>query len=383
MNKLYPKNLLLFIAAICTASIFAQSSQTFSVRTLNADGRPAKILWVSVNEEGPGEKYTKVISQYLTDYPVDFIGLQENFDFNTELYSIAGSIYDRDEFSGGIDISSFNLANLKVPGDGLSAFWQKQHTVEMERVAWNENYGKFDHGNDDLCTKGFRRYELTTKDGIDLRLYNMHMDASSDEDEAAGKDGPDRDARLKQWIQLREDILEHMDGKPIIVMGDMNSYYARDEVKANFIDAIQQTERATVSDVWIELERNGQYPEHEEGPVMKDEEQGWFRKGETLDKILYINPNTRYQLRPIEVEIDRTGYVRDDGTPLGDHFPLSATFIIEDTDGIDTPPYGHLSTLNSQLSTTIYAPDGRRIPRLQRGLNIVRMSDGTARKIHY
>ena len=117
---------------------------------------------------------------------------------------------------------------------------------------------------------------------------------------------------------------------------------------------------------------------------MKDEEHGWFRKGETLDKILYINPaGSSIRLLPTSVNIDRTGYVRDDGTPLGDHFPLSATFIIESTDGIDAPPYADPSTLNPQPSTTIYSPDGRRLPRLQRGLNIVRMSDGTTRKVYY
>ena len=379
MKQFYSKALVLLSASLCAVCAFAQSNQTFSVTTLNADGLPAKILFVSVNEEGPGEKYTKVISQYLTDHQSDFIGLQENFNFNDELYSVASSVYDRDEFSGNLDVATFNFTTLKVPCDGLSAFWKKQHKAEMERVAWTDNYGKFDHSNDDLCTKGFRRYELTTENGIELRLYNMHMDASSDEDEAAGKDGPDRECRLKQWIQLRDDIMAHLDDKPVIVMGDMNSYYARDEVKANFIDAIEESGHATVSDVWIELQRNGEYPAHEEGPVMKDEDHGWFRKGETLDKILYINPiDATRRLRPITVNIDRTGYVREDGSPLGDHFPLSASFVIEDATTVEaliTDPHATIQA--------IYTPDGRKHATLQRGINIVRWSDGTTRKIRY
>lgn len=379
MKQLYLKLCSVLIALLGATTAMAQSGQLFTVTTLNVDGLPAKILFLSINEEGPGEKYTKVISQYLTDHPADFIGVQENFNFNKELNSVTSTVYARDEFSGEVGASTFDFTSLKVPCDGLSAFWKMQHTAEMQRVAWKENYGKFDHSNDDLCTKGFRRYELTTKDGIKMRLYNMHMDASSDEDEAAGKDGPDRECRLKQWIQLRDDIMEHMDDKPVIVMGDMNSYYARDEVKANFIDAIEESGHATVSDVWIELQRNGEYPAHEEGPVMKDEDHGWFRKGETLDKILYINPSdAARRLRPISVNIDRTGYVREDGkTPLGDHFPLSATFVIESTTDID-----NLYAGDSRIEA-IYSTDGRRFPRLQRGLNIVRMSDGTTRKIRY
>lgn len=379
MKQLYLKLCSVLIAVLCDTTAMAQSGQLFTVTTLNVDGLPAKILFLSINEEGPGEKYTKVISQYLTDHPADFIGVQENFNFNNELNSVASSVYDRDEFSGNIDAATFNFTTLKVPCDGLSAFWQKRHKAEMERIAWTDNYGKFDHSNDDLCTKGFRRYELTTESGVELRLYNMHMDASSDEDEAASKDGPDRDARLKQWKQLRDDILERMDAKPVIVLGDMNSYYARDEVKVNFIDAIEESGHATVSDVWIELERGGQYPEHEEGPVMKDEEHGWFRKGETLDKILYINPaGSSIRLLPTSVNIDRTGYVREDGSPLGDHFPLSASFVIEDATTVEaliTDPHATIQA--------IYTPDGRKHATLQRGLNIVRMSDGTTRKIRY
>lgn len=111
---------------------------------------------------------------------------------------------------------------------------------------------------------------------------------------------------------------------------------------------------------------------------MKDDD-GWSRKGETLDKILYINPvSSNIRLRPISVSIDRTGYVREDGkTPLGDHFPLSATFVIESTTDID-----NLYADDSRVEA-IYSTDGRRFPRLQRGLNIVRMSDGTTRKIRY
>ncbi|MBR0273983.1 MAG: hypothetical protein IJQ59_07835 [Bacteroidaceae bacterium] len=88
MKHFYPKALALLFTSLCAVSALAQSNQTFSVTTLNADGLPAKILFVSVNEEGPGEKYTRVISQYLTDHQVDFVGLQENFNFNDELYSV-------------------------------------------------------------------------------------------------------------------------------------------------------------------------------------------------------------------------------------------------------------------------------------------------------
>lgn len=77
------------------------------------------------------------------------------------------------------------------------------------------------HANDELTKKGFRRYDLTLVGGSKVVVYNGHRYARDDDDEAEGKDGPDRRVRLKQWIQLRDTILNHLDERPVIVMGDV------------------------------------------------------------------------------------------------------------------------------------------------------------------
>lgn len=47
-------------------------------------------------------------------------------------------------------------------------------------------------------------------------------------------------------------------------------------------------------------------------------------KGQTLDKIIYINPTGGLQLKPLSFSVDSATYVRPDGkTPLGDHAPVS------------------------------------------------------------
>lgn len=62
---------------------------------------------------------------------------------------------------------------------------------------------------------------------------------------------------------------------------------------------------------------------------MQDEgAKGWMRQGETLEKMIYINAQGGTQLTPVEFCIDSTRYIRTDGTPLGDHFPLTAKFTI-------------------------------------------------------
>ena len=209
------------------------------------------MLFLTINEDGPQEKYTTAISSYLAANEPDFIGVQENFNYDTQLYSNLSTAYERNEFTGAINLigGGLSITNLQFSCDGLSAFWKQQHQMtKTERILWVENYGKIDHSSDDLCAKGFRRYECTLDGGYRICLYNMHMEASEKKDELALTDGPDKTTRMKQWRQLREDIMSRLDERPVIVLGDMNSYYSRDSVKAQFIDAIEETDLATVSD---------------------------------------------------------------------------------------------------------------------------------------
>lgn len=309
--------------------------EIFSVVTLNVDGLPKTInimglYKATVNEDGPGAKYTPHISQYLANMNYDFISVQENFNYDSQLYSSLSANYDRDAWSGGLNGDKMT-ADVRFMSDGLNAFWKKGITAHMaDSVSWTASYGKFNHAWDAIVTKGFRRYDVKLKEGSDVVIFNMHMDAGDDKDEAKGLDGPDCRARMVQWRQLRDYILSHLDTRPVIIMGDLNSWYERDSIKIQFIDEIERIGRAIVSDVWIELVKNGQYPELYDGIVTKDHgTRDWSRNGELLDKILYINPKGGSKLYPMNILIDRDGYQKEDGTPLGDHTPLAVTFKIK------------------------------------------------------
>lgn len=310
------------------------AEELFSVVTLNVDGLPKSINIMglydfSVNEDGPGAEYTPRISRYLADMNYDFISVQENFNYDPQLYSSLSANYDRDIWPGELDLGK-KTTDFRFITDGLNAFWKKDITANRaDSVSWTASYGKFNHAWDAIITKGFRRYDLILSEGSKVVIYNMHMDAGDDEDEAKGLDGPDRRARMSQWRQLRDYILRHLDKRPVIIMGDLNSWYERDSIKIQFIDEIEKTGRATVSDVWIELVKNGSYPEIFDGIVTHDPGSvDWSRNGELLDKILYINPKGGARLYPMNIFIDHEGYQKDDGTPLGDHSPLSVTFKI-------------------------------------------------------
>lgn len=379
-QKMKGKLLLSSIIAIFSILTGLADDGLLRVCTLNVDGLPQKVLFLKINDDGPAETYTPVISQFLADAGFDIIGVQENFNFNPQLHSALDKDYDADEWSGGVASSgSFGeIVKLKFSCDGLGAFWKKDIKLKgYERVIWLENCGVLDHSSDGLATKGFRYYEFELSDGFQIQLYNMHMDASTTEDELAENDGPDREARQAQYAQLFDHIMTNMDYRPIIVLGDLNSYYARDKVKQIFIDRIAETGRAEATDAWIEMQRGGIYPEPVEGPVSYDSG-GWLREGEGLDKIICINPiGSNMRLETVNAEVVTDGFYRNSTTmPLSDHFPLAADLrcVWADVSSID-------KTLKPAACSRVYDLHGRRVGKPQRGVNIIRNADGTRSKV--
>ena len=342
-----------------------QTEEQFSIATLNVDGLPKKILVVSINADGPGDAGTARIGKYLQKKGYDLVMLQEDFNYHDVLSVWLEDDYKMDEWSGavGIDVQKIDflhLQNHRFECDGLMGCWKKDLQVTPAvRTPWTHNFGKFSHNNDELVTKGFRRYDATLRGGKRIVVYNMHMDATLELDEDEGKAGPDHDARMAQWAQLKEDVLQNLDSRPIIIVGDMNSLYGRDEVKRDFIDAINDSGRGTVSDVWIELQRNGVYPSEKVTETTVDDE--------TLDKILYINPTMGTTIQPVAITIDRDGYLHD-GKPLGDHYPLAATFrVVSDrTVGVDALQNDSGEGLNEKY----YDMKGQRVSQPHSGIFI-------------
>lgn len=316
--------LLAVMSMVCLAS--SAAGQPLTVATLNVDGLPEKILVISLNSDGPGEDGTERASSYLAAKGYDFVGVQEDFYYHNQLWSELSSGYYRGEWQGFStgNLPWFHLDGLKFDTDGLCEFWLKRHQcLSEDAVTWNDAYGRFDHANDALCNKGFRRLEMRLASGRQLVVYNMHMDASEDADEKSGNDMGDKRARWNQWRQLRNHVLTRLDDRPVIVMGDMNSYYTRDSIIALFIRPIEATGRYRVSDCWVEHNRQGRYPAI--GNMQLAPKIYGYQQGEILDKILYIIPvnGPRLELLDYWVEMD---YTRDDGSQLGDHRPVTARF---------------------------------------------------------
>lgn len=331
------KNIIFLLLASWLLSLngLAQQAEQLKVASMNIDGLPKKILVFNVNADGPGEAGTSRIGKYITKNGFDIACFQEDFNYHEVMVPWLEDDYHIDQWSGavGIDVPDYKVdllhaQNVKFPCDGLGACW-KRNIVETatERVTWKKTFGKFSHALDELVTKGFRRSELTLASGARIIVYNTHMDASDRRDAMEGRDSLDRDARLSEWRQLCDDVLAHLDTRPVIIVGDMNSYYARDKVKAEFIDKIAESGKGTAYDVWVELEKGGKYPEPKEGAVFSDDPSKLI-DGEGLDKIIYINPTEGTQLRALSFDVDIEGY-QHEGQPLGDHYPAIATFAVE------------------------------------------------------
>jgi hypothetical protein len=176
---------------------------------------------------------------------------------------------------------------------------------------------------------------------------------------------------MAQWAQLKEDVLQNLGSCPIIITGDMNSFYGRDEVKREFIDAINDSGRGTVSDVWVELQLGGVYPTSKVTYATAG--------NEALDKILYINPALGTMIKPVAYTIDKDDYLYD-GKPLGDHFPVSATFqfVERKMTGIEDVTSG--SSQESELN--IYTLDGVKVSRqVAKGIYIEQSGEKTSKRI--
>ena len=362
------------MALLCMGAS-AQKSETFSVATLNVDGLPQKILVVNVNADGPGAVGTARIGKYLMKKGYDIVCMQEDFNYHDVLIPWMEDDYANDTWSGDIgvegrDIDFLHLQNHRFECDGLCTFWKKDITLEStERTAWTASFGKFSHALDDIITKGFRRYNVTLANGLSLLVYNIHMDASDDKDELEGKDAKDKEARQVQWQQLRDEILSRLDTRPIIIMGDMNSFYGQDNVKAAFIDAINSSGKGTVTDVWVELQNKGLFPETKDDGISG---------GEVLDKILYVNPSTGTQIKAVSMKLDKEGYLQD-GKPLGDHYPLAATFQVVRKDSPATNVNGHMDA--EQDDAEYYNLGGQHMDQPTKGLVIERQHQVNKKRI--
>ena len=318
MTSYLPQELIFEKQTRTVYNVFFKPDPSFVCATYNVDGLPSLI-----NSDGPGSDGTKTISQKLAASGWDFIGFQEDFEYHSNLKSSMG-MYTFGKHRGSVGIA--NLA-IKADTDGLefatlgtTCSWSNETFVEFTEASG----GLFDGANTAI-KKGFRYYLVTLKDETKLNVYVTHMNS--------GSDSKHINARSSQLQQLANYINTHRNGNPIIILGDFNARYTRDDYATNFWNVLAEDLRPNLNDAWTELIWGGYYPEYGTGSwvvadkydtsddLAETDIRFGEQEGEVVDKILYINdPNS-------DIRIWAKTYKRDmDFKGLADHVPVVVEF---------------------------------------------------------
>ena len=320
------KRILVFLACLAfSITISAQGTQpeagryiskTFKVCPFNVDGLPKTIsilgFTININNDGLEEEGAIAIGKYIANSDIDVFALSEDFNFHPSLAAQINDEYTFGTYRGGISTS--NLSGTKVNTDGLEFLAKAPFSFAEETCTpWNKTYGYTTNGSDELIKKGYRYYVVDLGGGAFVDFYILHMDAETDP--------KDNEARASQWEQLRDDILSKSTNRPVIVMGDTNSRYTRDDILGLFINPIEATGYYEVKDAWIEHCKNGKYPTLGDDALMVG--QLGYREGEVVDKVLYLNP------KKDGLAISSLAFDVDADFTMSDHKPIIVTMKVE------------------------------------------------------
>ena len=241
---------LLSVLLLCslTLSCFAASNEpvqkTLRVISFNVDGLPIPTALSSTKR--PVSTATKLIAEQVNAWDCDILCAQEDFNCHGTLRR-------------NLDMPYATLTSgPAVVGDGLNVF-SKFPIYNVGREAWEEAYGVFDCGSDELTPKGILYCTVEIADGVFVDVYNLHADAW--EDEAS------MDAKAAQFDQLARLIAQNSADRAVILTGDFNTNYSifRDGYKnGNYkVDLCQKLLDNFVNngfkDAWIEYNNDGNY----------------------------------------------------------------------------------------------------------------------------
>ncbi|MCQ2178348.1 MAG: hypothetical protein MJY42_05645 [Bacteroidales bacterium] len=337
---------------ITRASFDIHRSVSLRVATFNVDGLPVSIALgavlgrivkgfdisgiridddnnIYINEGGPGAEGSKLLSAAIDGKKWDVFGFNEDFNYHNEVWSCL------DEYSMGTYQGSFGASGLEY----LSLMWkvlaQKPlfsidglefgvrsdcFSISGEKiVSWNSDavYGYFSNDSDELTKKGFRYYKVDVdRDGVSAQVDFIILHAD------AGDAAEDINARANGYAQLLNFIKGLDSTAPLIMMGDWNTLYYRDDFKALFIDKLNAMSGISVADAWVECCNGGVYPEYgSEGRIPFA-----IASREELDKILFLNRDASPVALSAVSMNNVTDFVDDGGNQISDHYPAEAEF---------------------------------------------------------
>lgn len=296
---------------------------TFKAASYNVDGLPL----LAFNFDGPGSNGTKNIGSRLAGDAWDIIAFQEDFAYDSQLRD-AMSSYNFGKYRGNVTSTTSN----DTDGLGFAVLGSTTKFSGETFVKFDSAYGDIRDGANTCIEKGFRYYTVTLKGGAEIDVYVTHMNS--------GNDSGHISARQSQLKQLAEYIVANDNGRPVLILGDFNARYTRDDFGtyfwANLGDKVNY-----FNDAWVELVDKydingnllyaaGEYPKYGTYSLVVTEKYSsnntvndihcTTQGGEVVDKILYINnPNS-------DVAIFANSFERDMDYTEADHTPVVSEF---------------------------------------------------------
>ncbi len=266
----------------------AASTGEFTVLSYNIAGllEPFSSSNPSVN--------TPQIAVLVNDYNI--VQVQEDFNYHAALYE--GDLHPYcTPTSGGMGF-----------GDGLNTLSNFPFSDDLIRVDWDNC-----NGTDCLTPKGFTWLRIRIDEGVYIDFYNFHTNAGSTSSDYA--------ARRANILQLVSYVQENSAGNAVLIFGDSNCRYTRSE------DNIRQIiETLLMTDVWVQLVKDGDAPESGSDPLVCDETAILTDFScELVDKIFYRG-NNYITLTPLEFTYEDAKFRDADGNMLSDHRPVYTKF---------------------------------------------------------
>ena len=286
----------LLLAALAVPAFAATETavdETVSFLCYNVAGLPIPSAFSPTKKVVPTA--TKKIGEALNNCGCDVIAVQEDFQFHGILARQMTNYPYQTFTSGGIPV-----------GDGLNIF-SKYPLYNVERVAWNEAYGIFTQGADELTPKGFIKCTVDYK-GLLFDFYNIHVDAYGSEIDCLYK--------VKQFNQLLDYITENSAGRSVLITGDYNAVMHSD-VNARLYPIM--IEGGGFKDAWCEVINNGDYfqgeDKYERINYFASLYQDYWGYWDSVERMLYRDGDLQLTALTNEYEL----YVDENGNPLSDH----------------------------------------------------------------
>ena len=207
---------------------------SFSFLTYNVHG-----LFPLIAKDNPRDR-SPTIGWLATKY--DIVLLQEDFEYHD---IIAAQIEHHSSFQGnGMGFDPRRVAvkivlfpfQLLLPhfsppyGAGITAFVDNEFSVDPDvtRKSYDQCYGWFGANGDCWARKGFLRVRVRTPEGVEIDVYNTHLEAGSSEESIAVRGG--------QLDDMAAAIETLSSGQGIIVAGDFNLDFRRPSDRRNLLD---------------------------------------------------------------------------------------------------------------------------------------------------